>query len=286
MIALGIVTGLLLIAAYAFYRLGKRSGIAVGVMAGVALAFASFTHTASNEVSINHNFGTYQNTSGPGVTFVGPFTESEKFTTRLQVEPVDNIGITLKSESVGVAGSSATVDYTIRYAIDGTEHAQKMWRKFKTFERVTHDLIIPESKTSAAQVLGFYVPADATAGKNRRALGNAMRIDLEKALAGYGVKIDSVSVRSVALPREVRERLADVQKAAANAQKAAVDAQSRLDTATKDKATAAQKAEADRLTRATSTRETLIKDCIDAALKLGKTMDCNFYLENKGLGRI
>ena len=282
MIALAIVTVLILATLGAALAGQKPLAAAGGVLAVVALAFSSFTHTASNEVSINHNFGTYQNTSGPGVTFVGPFTQSEKFTTRLQVKSVDNIGITLKSESEGVAGSPAEVDYTIRYAIDGTKHAEKMWRKFKTFERVTDELLIPESKTSAAQVLGFYVPADATAGKNRRALGTAMKADLEKALAGYGIKIDSVSVRSVALPKEVRERLAAVQKASATAQKNAVDAQSRLDTATKDKATAAQQAEADRLRRSTATRETIAQDCLRVVEETKVPLDCDLWNQNGG----
>lgn len=246
----------------------------------VGLVASSLTHVGSNEVGIVNNFGTYQNTEGPGVHWVAPWSSTEKFSTRLQTKKIDNSGITLKSEQPGVAGSPAEIDFNIRYQIDGTEHAEKMWRKFRTFDRVTDELVVPEAKSSARQVMGFYTPADATAGANVRPIGQAIAADLDKALSSYGIKIDSVTVRSVALPKEVRERLAAIQKSAADAQKADVDARSRLNVAKRDRETAAEQAQADKLRRTTATRETLVQDCLRVAEKLGKPMDCNYYKQN------
>jgi regulator of protease activity HflC (stomatin/prohibitin superfamily) len=276
--------GLLILLALALVALllAGENGLAVlaGLGLALVLAFSSLTHVSSNEVGIVNNFGSYQGTVGSGVHWVAPWSSTEKFSTRLQTMKIDNSGITLKADQPGVAGSPAEIDLNVRYQIDGTEHAEKMWRKFKTFDRVTDELVEPEAKSSARQVLGFYTPADATAGKNVRPIGSAIASDLNKALSSYGIVIDSVTVRSVALPKEVRDRLSAIQESAANAQKADVDAKSRLNVARQEKATAEQQAAADKLRRATATRETLVQDCLRVAEKLGKPMDCNYYKQN------
>lgn len=271
---------------------GKTAGVILAVLAVVTLALASFTHTKSNEISINHNFGTYQNTTGPGITFVGPFTQSEKFTTRIQTHKVKEHKVTLKAEKEGAAGSPATVWYTLRYHIDGTKHAEKMWRQYRNFEKVTDDLVVPESKTTANEVFGAYTPAESQAGSNRRAQGNKIRDGLNKALDDDGIVIDSVSVTTVDLPQEVEDRLAAVQKAAADAQKQEVDARSRqaqakidadtrLDTAKKDRQTAAEQSAADKLRKGNVTRETLVQECLRLAEKMNQPLNCNYYLTNQ-----
>lgn len=253
---------------------------------------ASFTHTKSNEISINHNFGTYQNTTGPGITFVGPFTQSEKFSTRLQNTDMDNVKVTLKAETVGASGSSADVDMTLRYHIKGTDHAVEMWRKFRNFDTVTKKLVEPEAKTSTVEVFGLYTPGSATAGKNVRVLGSKVKEDLQKALNNYGIQVDSVTLKSVHLDKKVQERLNNVQKAAADAQKravdaesrkqtSAIDAQTRLDTAKKDRQTAAEQAAADTLRKAAVSRETLVQECLRLAEKMNQPLNCNYYMTNQ-----
>jgi regulator of protease activity HflC (stomatin/prohibitin superfamily) len=303
MVALFILTLLILGAVIAFAcmkaardpdarSVARLTGVILSVLSVVTLALASFTHTKSNEISINHNFGTYQGTTGPGITFVGPFTQSEKFTTRIQTHKVKKHKVTLKAEKEGASGAPATVWYTIRYHIDGTKHAEKMWRQYRNFEKVTDDLVVPESKTTANEVFGAYTPAESQAGGNRRAQGNKLRDGLNKALDDDGIVIDSVSVTTVDLPQDVEARLSAVQKAAADAQKkeidaksrqaqAAIDAQTRLDTAKKDKATAAEQAAADRFRKSTVTRETLVQECLRLAEKLNQPLNCNYYMTNQ-----
>lgn len=276
-----ILVAVLLLAGAALFLGGEKAWGSMALVFGlVLLVFNSLTHVGSNEVGIVNNFGSYQGTVGSGVHWVAPWSSTEKFSTRLQTKKIDNSGITLKSEQTGVAGSPGEIDFNIRYQIDGTEHAEKMWRKFKTFERVTDELVVPEAKSSARQVMGFYTPADATAGKNVRPIGAAIAADLNKALSSYGIKIDSVTVRSVALPKEVRERLAAIQKSAADAQRADVDAKSRLNVAKQDKATAEQQAAADKARRATATRETIAQDCLKVVQETKVPLDCDLWNEN------
>jgi len=138
---------------------GATAAVLLVLTIGVGVA-SGFTHTKSNEISINHNFGTYQDTTGPGITWVGPFTQSEKFSTRIQPKKVENHKVTLKAEKEGAAGASARIWYTLRYHIDGTKHAEKMWRQYRNFDKVTKDLVVPESKTAAFEVFGQYTPAE------------------------------------------------------------------------------------------------------------------------------
>lgn len=292
MVAL-IVFSVLAVVTIGLLLAGEKPGAALaGIATAVALVGSCLTHVGSNEVGVVHNFGSFQSTEGPGVHWVAPWSQTESFTTRLQSHKVKDHDVVLKPEREGASGAPASVWYTIRYHVNGTERAEYMWRKYRSFERVTNDLVVPESKTTANEVLGQYTPATSQAGSNRRIIGTKIKVALGKVLEDDGIKVDSVSVTTVALPKEVRDRLSGVQKAAADAQRAAVEAQARLDTATKDKETAAQQAAADKLRKGQATRETLLDKClgnqrfaIEENAKAGKTItpvpSCEqFYKQN------
>lgn len=262
-------------------RIGISIAVLLSVIAVLTLVLSSVTHVGSNEEGITNNFGTYTGTVGPGVHLVAPWTDTEKFTTRVQSKDVENSRVTLKSESETVVGIPASVDLTFRYHLAGLDKAKDMWRKYRTFGEVTKRLVVPEAKSSIRVVMGQYTPAQAKNGENVRKIGTEIKSNLGEALDDDGVIVDSVSVTDIGFSDDVEKRLAQIQAADANAQKAKVDAQTRLDTAKTDKLTADQQAAADAVRRTTATRETLIQDCLRVAANLHQPMDCNYYQTNQ-----
>jgi len=259
--------------------------VAVGVGSG-------FTHTKSNELSINHSFGTYVSTTDPGITWVGPFTQSEKFSTRLQIQATKAEDLKLKPSDPKAVGAPAYAKYTVRWQVDGTKHAEKLWRDLRDFDAVWDKLVKPESVTSAKEVLGNYLPADATNGANVRKIGQELKVALQRVVKDKGVRIDSISVTEVRLKGAAEEQQAAVQAADAAAQKraveaesrqktAAVDAETKLETAKKDRLTAAEQAAADKLRKGSVSRETLVQECLRLAEKLNQPLNCNYYMTNQ-----
>lgn len=271
---------------------GRPIGVALVALAFVVLGASCFNHVGSNEVGIVNNFNTYQRTDKPGIHLTAPWSSTEKFSTRLQIQGTKAEDLKLKPSDPKAVGAPAYAEYTVRWKIDGTKHAVDLWRNLRDFDAVWEKLVKPESVTSAKEVLGNYLPNEATNGANVRKIGDELERALQRAVDGKGVVIDSISVTAVKLKGKAEEQQAAVQAADAAAQKraveaesrqktAAIDAQTRLDTATKDKDTARQQAEADRLRKSTATRETLVQECLRLAEKLGKPMDCNYYLTNQ-----
>lgn len=195
----------------------------------VLTLLASITTVGARSVGVQTAFGKYQGTLSSGLHFTAPWSGVEEFSTRVQFLDLDG-----KDENVSVnfkGGGQGSVNSSIRWYID-TDNAKALWEKYRTFDNVRDQLVNSAAKDSFRVVLGGYSPNEARAGENLRPITEAVRADLGKTLARYGVKVDSISVKSVPLSEATQKSLEkivtannDVERANSEKERAKIDAQ-------------------------------------------------------------
>lgn len=231
-IVVAIILALVLVGALLVGVSGEPGGY--GVAAFVAVVFVVFTLICSattvgaRSVGIQTAFGKYQSTLDSGLHWTSPWSSVEQFSTNIQ--PLDLDG---KGESVSVSykgGGSGDVNATVRWQIDA-ENAEKLWKKYRTFNNVRDQLVSSSAKDSFRVVLGEYTPTEARAGENLRPITEAVLNDLRNNLRDDGVKIDSISVKRVDLDAATQRSLErivqannDVERAKADQERAKIDA--------------------------------------------------------------
>jgi regulator of protease activity HflC (stomatin/prohibitin superfamily) len=207
---------------------GIVAAVVTAVLFLVLTAACSFTTVGARSVAVETGFGKYVTTLQSGPHWIAPWAGTEEFSTRIQ-----NLDLDGKGENVGVnfqGGGQGQVNATVRWFID-TDNAKALWEKYNTFENVQKSLVASSAKDSFRVVLGKYSPNDARAGENLRPITEAVKSDLGLSLAKYGVKVDSISVKGVALDAATQRSLEkivvannDIERARSEQERAKIDA--------------------------------------------------------------
>lgn len=186
---------------------------AFGTAAVLASLFLVFTFFMSMEtvgarsVGIQTAFGKYQNTLDSGFQLIAPWSSVEEFSTQIQPlnvsvpvtfagEPVPNEDGTVSDDNNSVGGGNGAARAKVRWYIDA-DNAEFLWKKYRSFDNVTENLVLSSSQESLRIVVGGYTPTEAKAGSKLREITGGVKSDLEQTLRDDGIKIDSVSGTSV-----------------------------------------------------------------------------------------
>jgi regulator of protease activity HflC (stomatin/prohibitin superfamily) len=194
------------------------------VVIGVALVIALFstmtTTVSSRAVGIGTAFGKYTRTLDNGLQFKAPWESVEEFSTQVQYLDLDSTdGSDNKVNVAYKGGGDGSISLTVRWGIN-KENAQDLWKKYRTFEQVTNQLVLSSAKDSVNAVVGRYSPNDARDGAKRKEIAIAIRSDLDVDLKDDGIYVDSVSVKSVDLSEKTQASIEAIVQANANIERA------------------------------------------------------------------
>lgn len=209
----------------------RWAGVAAIVWAVVLVIVTvgmSITTVGARSVGIQTAFGKYSGTLSNGLQFTAPWSSVEEFSTQVQYLDLD------KDHSVPVTfkgGGGGEVRATPRWRIDPAG-AEKLWKKFRTFEHVRDQLVNSTAKDSIRVIASQYSPNEARSGENLRAIDKQVKDDLNKTLAEDGIVIDSVSIKGISLDARSQASLDkivtannDIERAKAEQLRAKIDAQ-------------------------------------------------------------
>lgn len=186
----------------------------------VVLLFSVTTTVSSRAVGIGTAFGKYTRTLDNGLQFKAPWESVEEFSTQVQYLDLDSTdGSDNKVNVAYKGGGEGSISLTVRWGIN-KDNAEDLWKKYKTFEQVTNQLVLSSAKDSVNAVVGGYSPSDARDGSKRKEIALAIRSDLDADLKDDGVYIDSVSVKSVDLSEKTQASIEAIVQANANIERA------------------------------------------------------------------
>lgn len=207
---------------------GVGAGAATIVLLVILTLVFSATTVGARSVGVQTAFGQYKGTLSSGFHWTAPWANVEEFSTRIQPLDLDgNEGVNVNFQG----GGQGKIDSTVRWYID-TNNAEKLWQKYKTFDNVRDQLVKSAAKDSFRVVIGKYSPNDARSGENLRPITELVKNDLDKTLASYGVKVDSISVKGISLDQATQKSLEkvvvannDIERAKSEQERARIDAE-------------------------------------------------------------
>ncbi|AZU97195.1 band-7-like membrane protein [Streptomyces phage Emma1919] len=213
---------------------GVRRG-AFGVTAGmfvlllVVTAFNSVTSVGARNVGIQTAFGRYQGTLDNGLQIIAPWSEHEDFSTQIQYLDLDGDKDSDGAEVTFAGGGRGVVMATPRWYINEKDAGQ-LWKKYKNFDNVRDQLVQSSAKASFRDVVKDYAPNEALVQTGK--IANEVKANLEASLADDGVKIDSISIRTIRLDGRSQQSLDkivqannDIERAKAEQERAKIDAE-------------------------------------------------------------
>jgi regulator of protease activity HflC (stomatin/prohibitin superfamily) len=191
-------------------RKGSAAALAatVFVLLLVITGIAAWTPVGARSVGIQTSFGQYRNTLESGGQLTAPWSSVEEFSTQIQSLDLSDLDDS-KGNAVTVAfagsdkaqsGGNGVVNAVVRWRIDPAA-AEKLWKKYTSFDRVQSELVNSEAQDAFREVIGGYEPNAARAGANIRPISDAVKTGLGARLADDGILIDSVSIKGVALDK-------------------------------------------------------------------------------------
>ncbi|WNN94705.1 band-7-like membrane protein [Streptomyces phage Phredrick] len=213
---------------------GVRRG-AFGVTAGmfvlllVVTAFNSVTSVGARNVGIQTAFGRYQGTLDNGLQIIAPWSEHEDFSTQIQYLDLDGEKDSDGAEVTFAGGGRGVVMATPRWYIN-EQDAGQLWKKYKNFDNVRDQLVQSSAKASFRDVVKDYAPNEALVQTGK--IADEVKANLQASLADDGVKIDSISIRTIRLDGRSQQSLDkivqannDIERAKAEQERAKIDAE-------------------------------------------------------------
>jgi regulator of protease activity HflC (stomatin/prohibitin superfamily) len=202
--------------------------LAVALVFGVITLVMSITTVDARSVAIQQSFGRYQDTLGPGLQLIAPWSSTEEFTTRLQdvdlnskdggkdsvyvsfsaPKQVDENGKVIAGQTDVAGGGNGYINAVVRWSINpdqSSNGAKALWEKYKTFDDVKSRLVTSESQQAVTDVANDYTAG--VASVNQTDIGDAVKVNLTKRLSGYGILVDSVAIKGVDLDSATKASL-------------------------------------------------------------------------------
>lgn len=209
-------------------KAGFVSAIAAVLAAVIVTIFFSATVVGARSVGVETAFGKYRGTLTSGLNWTAPWASVEQFSTRVQFLDIDGDNAAPITFDGGGGGA---VEATPRWRID-EQGAEVLWQKYKTFENVRDQLVLPSVKEALRVEFGKYPPNEARDGKNLRVITENVLNDLNAQLKDDGVVFDSLSIKNIKLDAKAQESLDkivtannDIQRAEAERTRAKIDAE-------------------------------------------------------------
>jgi prohibitin 1 len=193
--------------------------IALGVL-GLFSLFTSMTTVSARSVSVVTSMGKYQGTLSPGMHFTAPWASVEEFSTQVQYLDLD--GNNDKVQVTYKGGGTGAINAVIRWRIDAND-AKSLWAKYRTFDKVTEQLVNSSAKDSISVIAGSYSPDVVRDGTQRREIALAVKTDLEKTIGEDGVNIDSVSIKGVEVSKDTKDAYDKIAKAEADGKRKLIE---------------------------------------------------------------
>lgn len=233
-IVIAIILGLVLVVGIlmAVFSTARGIGALVASVAAVLLLLMTIFSSASvvdaRAVGINTAFGRYSGTLDSGLHWTAPWSSVEQFSTTLQSgdlndkdgsknsvyvafsapKATDKDGKPIAGQTDVAGGGNGNISAVVYWQISqnqGAGGAKALWEKYRTFDKVRDDLVIPRS----AQIIGD-VANDYTAGVasvNQTLIADSVKTRLASELSRYGIVVDSVSIKGVDLDPATRASL-------------------------------------------------------------------------------
>ena len=253
------ILGLLAIAAALigiFARKMDKNGFLWLVSFGVSLflilvvsaitVFSSFTQVEARSIAIQTSFGRYTQTLEAGRHFIAPWSETESFETTLQPTDLNDLDgsknsvfVTFSSpkdandkDAKAIAGGgNGNINAIVNWSIStekGTDGTKALWTKYRTFQRVSTELVLSRAQDTIADVANDFPAGEAAV--NQTAIGKEVLDRLTVQLKPYGIVVDNVSIKRIALDAKTQASLDnivgaqnDIRKAELNKERAAID---------------------------------------------------------------
>lgn len=237
-------------------RITGLVALSLSGLAGLLLLMSSLTIVPANNVGVVTNFGTWGGTAHSGINWVAPWSSIDTFPTRNQ-KSIRDIGTEGEAYCVQTkfAGSaSACLDLTVLYTID-EDRAEVLWRGWGNFSKLNKDLIERATDDAVSSVLGFYQAEEYTT--KRQEIVEKVNTALRNLLAPQGVKLESVTLGTAHLPKEVQDRINSI-----------LAADAKVEVAKREEAAATAEAKANQARQQSLTPEALVKACLDAAKEI------------------
>jgi len=189
-----------------------------GLVLGLTTLAFSFTTVGARSVGVVTSLGKFEGTLGSGVSWTAPWAEVEEFSTQVQYLDLEGEGDRVSVTYAGGGGGS--VDATVRWRTVDEAAAEKLWRKYKTFDKVREQLVAASAADSFRVTIAKFTPNEARDGENLRAVSSGVQADLGETLEDDGIAIDSVSVKNIGLDDRAQRALDAVVTANTNIERA------------------------------------------------------------------
>jgi len=197
-------------------------GLVVIVILVLFSVFTSMTTVSARSIGVETSMGKYQGTLSPGMHFVAPWASVEEFSTQVQYLDLD--GDSDKVQVTYKGGGTGAINAVIRWRIDAQD-AKSLWAKYRTFDKVTEQLVNSSAKDSISVVAGSYSPDVVRDGTKRREIALAVKNDLEKTIGEDGVNVDSVSIKGVEVSKDTKDAYDKIAKAEADGKRKLIEQQ-------------------------------------------------------------
>ncbi len=219
---------------------------AAAVVLVLFTGFMSFTTVDARAVGIQTSFGRYTDTLNSGAQFIAPWSDVEEFSTLLQSTDLNDLdgtnnsvyvtfsspaNVNDKDAKAVAGGGNGNISAIIRWGINPSQDskgAKALWESYKTFPKVSNDLVLSMSQDKLSDVANDFPAGEAAVNQN--GIGDETKKRLTAALEKYGIIIDSVSVKRVALDAKTQASLDnivaaqnDIRKASLNQERAKID---------------------------------------------------------------
>lgn len=203
------------------YAQDKEFGAVVAKWAGRAfigfgvafIGWSTIRVVPANHVGIPTEFGNIKAPLDSGIHFVSPWTDVNLFSTRMQESSMlgaADEGDKAKDDSIEVRGSDGykmNVDVTVRYFIN-QENASALFKLVGSEDGIRERLVRPEVREAVRLAFAGFTSEEGYTSQ-REAIRDAAQADLEKRLARYGLRLDSVAIRNVAPDAALGQAISD-----------------------------------------------------------------------------
>lgn len=194
----------------------------------LGIFFSITTVVDARSVGVQTAFGRYQKTLDNGLHFTPPWSSVEQFPTTIQtVDIAGNAGVPVTYASMDDSGNSQAPSANLAGGGKGTfdgnyawslspdgKGADQLWSRYRSFERVSNELVAPASRDAVVAVGSTYSALRAPVSQPE--ISKKIKAELQKRLAPYGIVVDRVSITSIQNDQATQARLDGVIAAQAN----------------------------------------------------------------------
>lgn len=191
-----------------FKKIKKGVVAVLALLLLIPLAAGSFAQIDQREVGILTSFGKYENsfTTG-GLHGKAPWQSVEKFEGTLQPVTLEGVSVTFsdgKLENASIAGGKGTISGSVDWQIGRDKvQTEALWEQYRTFEKVSNNLVYSASRDSVIAVANQYTASTATV--SQKDIAAKVKESMEAKTKEFGIEIIRVSITAIDLDPNTQE---------------------------------------------------------------------------------